>query len=285
MIIPCIDLQGGKAVQLVRGRRRVLAVDDVLGLLDRFRDYPILHVIDLDAAMRTGSNARWIKRLCRAANREVRVGGGIRTVAQAAKILSWGANKVIVGSAAFSGGEVNRKFLAALAARVGKQHVVVAIDTEKGRILVRGWKEKLKLRPMEVIPQLEPFCAGFLSTFVDNEGTMKGTNLRWFRQLQHVTKLPITAAGGIRTMREVKALERAGMNAAVGMAIYTGALAADHTGSGQEGSQAGLGFAARTTCPHCTCPPVVSRRRDTPSISLINKQLIRKPDPEYRFPP
>jgi phosphoribosylformimino-5-aminoimidazole carboxamide ribotide isomerase len=232
MIIPCIDLQGGKAVQLVRGRRRALAVDDVLGLLDRFRDYPILHVIDLDAAMRTGSNSRWIKRLCRAANREVRVGGGIRTAAQASKILSWGASKIIVGSAAFRDGKVDREFLGALKKSVGKKHVIVAIDTEKGRILVRGWKEKLKLRPADVIPDLEPFCSGFLSTFVDNEGTMKGTDLRWFRQLQNVTKLPITAAGGIRSMREVDALEKAGMDAAVGMAIYTGALAADKTGLG-----------------------------------------------------
>jgi phosphoribosylformimino-5-aminoimidazole carboxamide ribotide isomerase len=232
MIIPCIDLQGGKAVQLVRGRRRALAVDDVLGLLDRFRDYPILHVIDLDAAMGTGSNARWIKRLCATANREVRVGGGIRTVAQAAKVLTWGASKIIVGSAAFRDGKVDRKFLGALAKRVGKKHVIVAIDTEKGRILVRGWKEKLKLRPADVMPELEPFCAGFLSTFVDNEGTMKGTDLRWFRALKDVTKLPITAAGGVRSMREVNALERAGMDAAVGMAIYTGALASDKTGLG-----------------------------------------------------
>ena len=233
MIIPCIDLQGGKAVQLVRGRRRALSVDDVLGLLDRFRDYPILHVIDLDAAMRTGSNAAWIKRLCRNANREVRVGGGIRTAARAARVLSWGASKVIVGSAAFRDGRVDREFLADLAKRVGRRHIIIAIDTEGGRIVVRGWREKLKLRPAEVIPQLEPFCSGFLSTYVDNEGTMKGTNLRWFRQLQDVTKLPITAAGGIRTMREVNALEKAGMDAAVGMAIYTGALAADKTGLGR----------------------------------------------------
>jgi phosphoribosylformimino-5-aminoimidazole carboxamide ribotide isomerase len=232
MIIPCVDLQGGKAVQLVRGRRRALAVDDVLGLLDRFRDYPVLHVIDLDAAMRTGSNGQWIRRLCRSAQGEVRVGGGIRTVARAAKILSWGARKIIIGSAAFRDGQVDRKFLSALAKRVGKQQVIVAIDTEGGRIVIRGWREKLTLRPAEVIPDLEPYCGAFLSTFVDNEGTMKGTDLRWFRQLHRVTKLPITAAGGIRTMREVNALERAGMDAAVGMAIYTGALAADKTGLG-----------------------------------------------------
>jgi phosphoribosylformimino-5-aminoimidazole carboxamide ribotide isomerase len=232
MIIPCIDLQGGKAVQLVRGRRRALAVDDVLGLLDRFRDYPILHVIDLDAAMRTGSNARWIKRLCRTAKTEVRVGGGIRTVARAAKILAWGAEKIIVGSAAFRDGQVDGEFLAALAKRVGRKQVIVAIDTEAGRIVVRGWKQKLKLRPAEVIPELEPYCSGFLSTLVDNEGTMKGTDLGWFQKLRRVTKLPITAAGGIRSMREVRALEKAGMHAAVGMAIYTGVLERETTGLG-----------------------------------------------------
>ena len=230
MIIPCIDLQGGKAVQLVRGRRQALAVDDVLGLLDRFRDYPILHVIDLDAAMRKGSNGRWIKTLCQRANRKVRVGGGIRTVARAAKILSWGAEKIIVGSAAFRDGKINREFLGKLAARVGRKHVIVAIDTESGRIVVRWWRERLKRKPSEVIPQLEPFCSGFLSTFVDNEGTMKGTDLPWFRELQRVTKLPITAAGGIRSMHEVLALEKEGMDAAVGTAIYTGKLAADKTG-------------------------------------------------------
>jgi phosphoribosylformimino-5-aminoimidazole carboxamide ribotide isomerase len=230
MIIPCIDLQGGKAVQLVRGRRRALAVDDVLGLLERFRDYPTLHVIDLDAAMRRGSNARWIKLLCRRSKMRVRVGGGIRTVARAERILSWGAEKIIVGSAAFRDGKVDREFLGSLCKRVGRKQVIVALDTERGRIVVRGWRERLKLRPADVIPELERYCSGFLSTFVDNEGTMKGTDLAWFRQLRRVTRLPITAAGGIRSMREVNALEKCGMHAAVGMAIYTGKLAANKTG-------------------------------------------------------
>jgi len=232
MIIPCIDLQNGKAVQLIHGRKRALAVDDVLGLLDRFSSYPILHIIDLDAAMRKGSNARWIKLLCARAKIKVRVGGGIRTTARAARILSWGAEKIIIGSAAFKNGKVNRNFLGRLKSRVGKKRVIIALDTERGHIVVRGWRERLKLRPAEVIPQLEPYCSEFLSTLVDNEGTMKGTNLKWFRELQRATKLPITAAGGITTMREVNALERAGMNCAVGMAIYTGKLAANKTGLG-----------------------------------------------------
>ena len=230
MIVPCIDLQGGKAVQLVRGRRLALAVDDVLGLLERFRGYPILHVIDLDAAMRKGANSQWIKRLCARASMKVRVGGGIRSAARAERILSWGAEKIIVGSAAFENGRVSHDFLGGLAKHVGRGHIIVALDTEGGRIVVRVWRERLKLRPEDVIPDLEPYCSEFLSTFVDNEGTMKGTDLAWFRKLRRVTKFPVTAAGGIRSMREVKALEKIGMRAAVGMAIYTGQLAADQTG-------------------------------------------------------
>jgi phosphoribosylformimino-5-aminoimidazole carboxamide ribotide isomerase len=232
MIIPCIDLQNGKAVQLIHGRKRALAIDDVLGLLDRFSSYPILHVIDLDAAMRKGSNARLIKLLCARAKIKVRVGGGIRTVVRAERILSWGAEKIIIGSAAFKNGKVNRSFLAQLKKRVGKKHVIIALDTERGYLVVRGWREHLKLRPAAVIPELEPYCSGFLSTLVDNEGAMKGTDLKWFRKLQRATKLPITAAGGITTMSEVNALEHAGMNSAIGMAIYTGKLAARRTGFG-----------------------------------------------------
>jgi phosphoribosylformimino-5-aminoimidazole carboxamide ribotide isomerase len=224
MIIPCIDLQGGKVVQLVRGRKLALSVDDVLGLLERFRDYPILHVIDLDAAIGTGSNGRWIKLLCSRAKMKIRVGGGIRSVARARKILSWGAEKIIVGSAAFRDGKIAHDFLQELRARLGRKNVILALDTDRGQIVVRGWRKRLKLRPAEVIPQLEPYCSGFLCTFVDNEGTMKGTDLAWFRKLRRITKKPITAAGGIRSLREVRALEKLGMHAAVGMALYLGKL-------------------------------------------------------------
>jgi phosphoribosylformimino-5-aminoimidazole carboxamide ribotide isomerase len=227
MMIPCIDLQDGRAVQLVHGRKLKLAVEDVFGLLERFGSHPLIHVIDLDAAMRTGSNGRLVRGLCAAARKRkmrVRVGGGIRTVAQAARIAAWGAEKIIVGSAAFKDGKVNEKFLAKLAARIGKQRVVIALDTEGGKILVRGWQDKLRLRPDEVIPHLEKYASGFLCTYVDAEGTMRGTNLKWFRSLRKATTRPITAAGGIRSRREIRALERMQMDAAVGMALYTGKL-------------------------------------------------------------
>jgi phosphoribosylformimino-5-aminoimidazole carboxamide ribonucleotide (ProFAR) isomerase len=214
-------------VQLVHGRERKLAEDDVYGLLDRFGKHPLIHIIDLDAAMRKGSNARMVRRLCAAATKRkmrVRVGGGVRTVAQAARIAAWGAEKVIVGSSAFKDGCVNEDFLKRLAAKIGRRRVVVALDTERGKILVRGWQEKLRLRPDEVIPQLEKYASGFLCTYVDAEGTMRGTNLDWFRKLRRATSLPITAAGGIRSRAEISALARIKMDAAVGMALYTGKL-------------------------------------------------------------
>jgi phosphoribosylformimino-5-aminoimidazole carboxamide ribotide isomerase len=227
MMIPCIDLQDGRAVQLVHGRERKLAVDDVFGLLDRFGGYPLIHVIDLDAAMRKGSNEKLVRELCARAKKRkmrVRVGGGIRTVAQAAKIAGYGADKIIVGSAAFKGGRVNRAFLGRLAEKIGRHRVMVALDTEGGKILVRGWREKLRLRPQEVIIELEKYASAFLCTYVDAEGTMRGTNLDWFRTLRRATRRPITAAGGIRSRAEIQALERIQMDAAVGMALYTGKL-------------------------------------------------------------
>ena len=224
MIIPCIDLQQGRAVQLVHGSRLRLAVEDVFGLLDRFRAYPLLHVIDLDAAMGRGSNARLVGQLCRKARMRVRVGGGIRTTARAKRLIHAGAEKVIIGSAAFLNGGVNTRVLSRLATAIGKKRIMVAVDTQGGRILVRGWQEKLSLTPEKVFGELEPYASEFLCTYVDAEGTMRGTNLRWFSKLRKATRLPITAAGGIRSAREVGELERLGMNAAVGMALYLNRL-------------------------------------------------------------
>jgi phosphoribosylformimino-5-aminoimidazole carboxamide ribonucleotide (ProFAR) isomerase len=196
-------------------------------LLERFGHHPLIHVIDLDAAMRKGSNAKLVRELCAAAKKRkmrVRVGGGIRTVAQAARIAGWGAEKIIVGSLAFKDGRINTAFLIRLTGQIGRKRVVVALDTEGGKILVRGWQDKLRLRPDEVIPELEKYASEFLCTYVDAEGTMRGTNLEWFRALRRATRLPITAAGGIRSREEIRALARIKMNAAVGMALYTGKL-------------------------------------------------------------
>lgn len=229
MLIPCIDLQRGQAVQLVNGRKRELAVADVLGLLDRFSRYEWLHVIDLDAAMRKGHNNALVRRLCVEAHRKykmkVRVGGGIRTVRRAERLKKLGVQQVIIGSAAFRQGRPNLPFLKKLASRVGKKHVLIALDTAKGRIVTHGWRTSLSIEPKEVMTLLEPFCAGFLCTDVDREGTMTGVNLKWFRALRAATTLPIVAAGGISTTREIRALEKLDMDSAVGMALYKNRVA------------------------------------------------------------
>lgn len=228
MLIPCIDLQNGQAVQLVHGRKRELAVADVFGLLEKFKKYSWLHVIDLDAAMRTGTNEDLVRKLCGKAKKDfrmkVRVGGGIRTVRQAKEIAGWGAQQIIVGSAAFRKGKVNTRFLKRLTSRLNRKRIIIALDTFRGKITTHGWRRKLSLRPEEVMPQLETFCAGFLCTDVDREGTMAGGNLQWFRHLRRASSHPMIAAGGITTRREIAALEKMGMDAAAGMAMYRNLL-------------------------------------------------------------
>jgi phosphoribosylformimino-5-aminoimidazole carboxamide ribotide isomerase len=224
MLIPCIDLQRGQAVQLVHGRHRELAIADLSGLLHGFRNYPWLHLIDLDAAIREGDNNAAIRDLCRTARTKykmkVRVGGGIRTVERAAEVVRQGANQIIIGSVAFQKGSVNIRLLRNLLKNISRRRIVIALDTARGRIVVHGWRKSLPLRPEDVMPQLEPYCAGFLCTDVDREGTMTGANLEWFAALRKATRHPIIAAGGIKTRREIAALEILGMDAAVGMALY-----------------------------------------------------------------
>ena len=228
MLIPCIDLQNGQAVQLVHGRKRELAVTNVFGLLEKFNKYPWLHVIDLDAAIGTGTNEGLVRELCKKAKKQfrmkVRVGGGIRTVRRAQKIAAWGVQQIIIGSAAFGNGKINARFLKRLTSKVPRRRIIIALDTSRGRITTHGWRKKLLLRAEDVMPKLEPYCAGFLCTDVDREGTMKGGNLERFRQLRCASSYPIIAAGGIATHREIAALEKMGMDAAVGMAVYKNRL-------------------------------------------------------------
>jgi phosphoribosylformimino-5-aminoimidazole carboxamide ribonucleotide (ProFAR) isomerase len=224
MLIPCIDLQRRQAVQLVHGRRRELAVSDVMGLLKRFSRHPWLHIIDLDAAMGTGHNRELVRELCVRAKREygmkVRAGGGIRTLRAARQLIHLGVAQIILGSAVFKNGEPNLRFLKRLRAQVKKRQILIALDTAKGNIVVNAWRTSLPRSPSSVMKTLEPYCAGFLCTDVDREGTMGGVNLQWFRELRASTTHPIVAAGGISSRREIRALERLGMDAAVGMALY-----------------------------------------------------------------
>ncbi len=217
MIIPCIDLMDGKVVQLVQGRDKALEVDDPLAILEQFGAFPEIQVIDLDAALGTGSNENLVQFL--AARACCRIGGGVRNPEIARKLVEYGARKVIVGTAAF-----DRPVLTAIAAAIGKDRLIVALDSKEGLIVIKGWREATPVAAEDVIRSFEPFCSGFLCTYVDKEGMMQGTDLAWFRRLRAATSLELTAAGGITTMEEISALECMGVNSALGMTIYTGRL-------------------------------------------------------------
>ncbi len=222
MIVPCIDLQGGKVVQLVQGRDKALEGEAPLAMLQKFAAFPEIQVIDLDAAMGKGENNAILEDL--ASRARIRAGGGVRSVERAQTLLRCGAHRVIVGTSAFTKTGIDADFLKSLSDAIGKERLVIALDSKGGRIVIKGWIESLALTAEDVIRDLEPFCGGFLCTYVDKEGMMQGTDLDWFRRLRATTTNQITAAGGVTTMADVKALLAMDIDAALGMAIYTGRL-------------------------------------------------------------
>lgn len=223
MIIPCIDLLGGKVVQLIQGREKALEVESVDEMLEKFAPFPQIQVIDLDAAMGTGlANEGLIVQI--AARAKARIGGGVRTIDHAEFLLNRGAYRIIVGTAAFSSNGINQPFLERLRERVDPSRVLIALDSKGGHIVVKGWKEAINLTAEEVIQQFEPYCGGFLCTYVDKEGMLQGTDLDWFRRLRAATNHEITAAGGITTMDDIRSLTSMRIDCALGMAIYTGRL-------------------------------------------------------------
>ncbi len=216
MIIPCIDLMDGKVVQLVQGRQKALEGDAPLEMLRKFAAFPEIQVIDLDAAMGKGENSAIVELL--ASRARCRVGGGVRNAERARKLIEQGAHRVIVGTAAFT------PAIQDIAAAVGPERVIIALDSKDGRIVVKGWQEATLFTAEDVVQRLEPYCSGFLCTYVDKEGMLQGTDLAWFRRLRAATKHELTAAGGITTMEEIRELAALDIHAALGMAIYTGRL-------------------------------------------------------------
>lgn len=222
MIFPCIDLLGGKVVQLIQGREKALEGDSPEIMLQKFSAFPEIQVIDLDAAMGTGDNGTIVAEL--ASRAKIRAGGGIRTIDQVEVLLNRGAYRVIIGTAAFGPDGVNRSFLDELCSKVDVKRLIVALDSRGGKIVVKGWKESTNFTAEEVIRKVEPYCGGFLCTYVDKEGMLEGTDLDWFRRLRSATNHEITAAGGITTIEDIKELAKINVNSALGMAIYTGRL-------------------------------------------------------------
>jgi phosphoribosylformimino-5-aminoimidazole carboxamide ribotide isomerase len=225
MTIPCIDVMGGKVVQLVQGDRKALELDSPDEALRMFEGFPLLHLIDLDAALGRGENRELVAYLLSKVS--ARVGGGVRSVEGAQALISLGASQVIVGTSAFGPDGVNRQFLSELVSAIGRERVIVAIDVKGGKLAVRGWQSTLEMSPFDVVSELSPYCAGFLCTYVDGEGMMEGTDLPFFLSLRERVEGELIAAGGISSIAEIKALVGAGIQVAIGMAAYTGRLSLD----------------------------------------------------------
>ena len=222
MLIPSIDLQGGRIVQLVQGEKLALASDDFDGWIAKFADFPKVQLIDLDAAKNQGHNRELVASICR--RLPCRVGGGVRTIDDVNALLGAGAAKVIVGSRLFRAGAPDLAFAAALATAAGKARLVAAVDARDGRVVVDGWRTQLAITPADAIRALERYVEEFLFTNVDVEGLMQGIDRDAIERVREATTRAITVAGGVTSEEEIAWLDARGMDAVVGMAIYTGRI-------------------------------------------------------------
>jgi phosphoribosylformimino-5-aminoimidazole carboxamide ribotide isomerase len=222
VLIPSIDLMSGKIVQLVQGEKKALEFADFDYWIERFSPYPLIQLIDLDAAMGRGSNRELIAMICK--RLPCQTGGGIRDVARGGELLALGARRVIFGSALLKDGAINTSLAAEAAQTLGVEQLTFAIDSRKGKVAIHGWQENTAIDPGEMVRALDPYCRAFLYTHIDTEGTMTGFPVSIARELAGLTKKQIIVAGGIRSRAEVDELHAIGVDAVVGMAIYTGAL-------------------------------------------------------------
>jgi len=222
VLIPSIDLMSGKIVQLVQGEKKSLEFDDFEYWIERFSSYPLVQLIDLDAAMGRGNNRELIAMICK--RLPCQTGGGIRDVARASELLALGAKRVIFGSALLKDGVINTPLATAATEALGIEHLTFAIDSRKGKVAIQGWKESTTVDPKDMVRSLEQYCSAFLYTHIDTEGTMNGFPIKIAQELARLTKKQMIVAGGIRSRAEVDQLNAIGVDAVVGMAIYTGQM-------------------------------------------------------------
>jgi phosphoribosylformimino-5-aminoimidazole carboxamide ribotide isomerase len=218
MLIPSIDLMGSKIVQLVQGEKKALEFDDFEPWIERFARYPLVQIIDLDAAMGLGDNRPLVRSLLR--RLPCQVGGGIRTAESAQQLLGDGALRVIIGSSLVREGNIHSTFAERLASEVGADKLIFAVDSKGGKVAIRGWRQLTEISAAQMIRALECWCSGFLYTHIDTEGLMLGMPLDVVSELRSVTAKHLIVAGGIRTQDEVDRLDAMGVDAVVGMAIY-----------------------------------------------------------------
>ncbi|MGC2475471.1 MAG: 1-(5-phosphoribosyl)-5-[(5-phosphoribosylamino)methylideneamino] imidazole-4-carboxamide isomerase [Candidatus Sulfotelmatobacter sp.] len=218
MLIPSIDLMGGKIVQLVQGSKKALEFENFDEWIERFSGYPLVQLIDLDAAMGAGNNRNLVGEIAR--RLPCQVGGGIRSIESARETLAVGARRVILGSSLIFEGKINSDFAREISGQFGAEKLVFAVDSLRGRVAIKGWKQTTDIKPDDMIRTLEPFCGAFLYTHIDTEGLLQGIPLDVVRSLRSCTSRRFIAAGGIRSAEEIDALDKMKVDAVVGMAIY-----------------------------------------------------------------
>ena len=212
MIIPSIDIMGGKAVQLKQGKEKVYENENIDDLIEQYRLFPEINVIDLDSAMGKGDNKELIKRICQKV--DCNIGGGIRSIELAKEYIEAGAKRIIIGTKA------TKEFLEQLP----KEKVIVALDTKKGKLATYGWQKLEDQDIYKKMQELENYCEKYLITNVNVEGLNSGTDLQFFQTLVGKTKNDIMVAGGITTLEEIKAIHELGFDQVLGMAITSGKL-------------------------------------------------------------
>lgn len=222
MLIPSIDLMGGKIVQLVQGEKKELEFDNFDYWIDRFSKYPLVQLIDLDAARGTGSNRLLVQRIV--SRLSCQVGGGVRSLSNAQELLQAGARRVIIGSALFDHCTINTRYARTLSDSLGTEPLVFALDSRGGRVAIDGWRRSTAVTASDMIGVLEPFCESFLYTHIDTEGLMCGISMEGVHLVRRATSRRLLAAGGITTQEEINALDAMGVDAVVGMALYTGRI-------------------------------------------------------------
>lgn len=224
MLIPSIDLMGGKIVQLVQGEKKALDFDDFEYWIERFSKYPLVQLIDLDAAIGTGDNRHLLSRFVD--KLPCQVGGGIRDLETARQITEMGARRVIIGSALFKDGVIQKESAAQFAEAITAEKLTFAVDAKQGKVAIHGWRTLTDFTATQAIRGLDPWCGAFLYTNIDTEGLLRGFPIEVIPELQLATSRKIIAAGGISSMEEVRRLDIMGVDAIVGMAIYTGKIQA-----------------------------------------------------------
>lgn len=220
IVIPAIDLRGGRAVRLRRGdpREETAYANDPVEVAQRFQEQGArrLHVIDLDAALGEGDNREAIGAICRAVVVPVQVGGGIRSLETAAAVFEAGAARAILGTAAAADATFVARAVEEFAERV-----VVAVDVRGGHLMIDGWREEGPALESAIAGLDEAGTPRYLVTAIARDGTLDGPDLTLYRQVLKLTDRPVIASGGVRNAEDVWALRDVGCEAAVtGKALY-----------------------------------------------------------------